>query len=69
MNNDGAVVMYRGFELRHDRATQLWTATRPGDPAQLPRVGRSGTLRALIDQLLGPEVRECCTGGACDAHA
>lgn len=56
-------ISYRGWTLLQDQVTRLWTAYKGG--ASLPPRGRTTELRALIDQLTGPEVMECCTGEAC----
>lgn len=58
----GGSLFYRGWTLLLDRTTGLWTAHK-GD-ATLPPSGRTVELRALIDQLNGPEASECCTGEA-----
>lgn len=54
---------YRGWTLTQDPRTKLWSARR--GPDTLRPAGQTGTLRALIDQLMGPEIPECCTGEAC----
>lgn len=56
-------VEYRGWTLIQDAGTKLWSARRGAEV--LPPSGKTGTLRALIDHLAGPEVRECCTGEVC----
>lgn len=56
-------IQYRGWTLLQDPRTKLWSARRGADT--LPPTGQTGTLRRLIDQLTGPDVRECCTGEAC----
>ena len=57
------MLTYRGWTLTQDPRTKLWSARRGRET--LPPSGRTGTLRALIDQISGPEIQECCTGEAC----
>jgi hypothetical protein len=58
------MLAYRGWTLTQDPGTKLWTARRGQDV--LPTCSRTGTLRAIIDSLTGPEIQECCTGEACN---
>lgn len=57
-------ILWRGWFIVQHNGTGLWTATK--GTQKLPAKGTTAKLRELIDQIEGPEVRECCTGGVCN---
>lgn len=57
------LIEWRGWTLKQHNGTGLWTASKGAE--KLPAKSTTASLRALIDAIEGPQVKECCTGGVC----